>query len=146
MRYLFLFLVLLLAASPAVAQRLPTIARPDSLLGAQPAADTAAAIHRLFAAKRHQSAIVLSATVGTGLLSLLLAENTRHSSAIDATPVIATGISLLGIPATITEIGYYRQFTRRKKEQALSAFEENKLSDKIKRQLRPAYFEADRSR
>ena len=146
MRYLLLLLALLLAAGPAVAQNPVVAARPDSLPATQAAPDTAAAIHRLFAAKRHQSAAVISATVGTGLLCLLLAENTRHSYTIDTTPIVATGISLFSIPTTAIEIGYYRQFTRRKEQQALVAFQEHKLPERIRRRLRPEYFEASRSR
>ncbi|MGI4866631.1 MAG: hypothetical protein ACRYFZ_22105 [Janthinobacterium lividum] len=157
MRYLFLLPALLLAANPAAAQDALAAARPHSPLAAHaiprevaetlPAAmpDTVAAIHRLFAARRHQSAVVISATVGAGLLGLLVAENTRHSSTIDATPILATGISLLSIPATITEIGYYQHFTRRKEQRAIAAFEAHKLPERIKRHLQPAYFEAAHS-
>ena len=158
MRHLFLLLAPLLAANPAVAQTALAAAQPQPQLAAQvvprgaaetpPAAapDTAAAIHRLFAAKRHQSAVVISATVGTGLLGLLVAENTRHSYTIDATPVAATGISLLSIPTTIIEIGYYQQFTRRKEQRAIAALEARKLPERIKRRLKPEYFEENRSK
>lgn len=146
MRYLLLLLILLLAASSAEAQRIPTPVLRDSLPATQPVPDTAAAIHRLFAAKRHQSGIAISGTTAVGLLSLLVAENTRHSYTIDAAPIIATGISLLSIPAIIAEIGFYRQFTIRKEARALSAFRAHKLPAKIRRLLLPAYFEAGPSR
>ncbi|RZK25492.1 MAG: hypothetical protein EOO63_15965 [Hymenobacter sp.] len=146
MRYLLYFLFLLGAAGSAVAQNAPVTTQSDSLSVAQAAPDTAAAIHRLFAAKRHQSAFVISATVGTGLLSLLLAENTRHTYTIDATPIVATGVSLLSIPATAVEIAYYQQFTRRKERRALMACKAHKLPARIKHHLRPVYFEASSNR
>ena len=145
MRYFF-YLLFLLAAGPALAQNSSLATRPDSLSVAQVVPDTAAAIHRLFVAKRHQSAAVISVTVATGLLGLLLAENTRHTNTIDATPIVATGVSLLSIPATAVEIAYYQQFTHRKERLALTAFKEHKLPERIKRHLRPVDFEASSNR
>lgn len=146
MRYLSLFVALLLAGSSLAAHAQPA-ATP--LVATPPSAstpDTVAAIHRLFVAKRHQSALVISSTVGVGLLSLVVAENTRHSYTIDATPVIATGISLLSIPATFVEIVHYQQFTRRKEQRAIAAFEAHKLPEKIRLRLQPTYFDEGRSR
>ena len=146
MRCFLLLLALWCGANRAIAQSATPAASPEAMRPLASAPDTAAAIHRLFAAKRHQSGIVIGGTVFTGLLSLLVAENTRHGATIEPTPILATGISLLSIPATVAEIGYYRQFTRRKEARALGAFKEHNLPSKIKQQLRPVYFEADQSR
>jgi len=140
MRPLWLLFALLTAA-PALAQTSPPpVADSGRIVAQVPAAvDTVAALHRLFSAKRQQSAAVIATTVGTGLAGLGVAENTRRGNDF-AVPLIATGISLLSIPVTAAEILYYRRFTRRKEQQAVADFQAHQLRRHLKRQLQPQYF------
>lgn len=82
MKNLFLSSALLLATLPAVAQDVPTAGQTIAQLPAQAAPDTAAAIHRLFAARRGRSYLLTAVTVGPGVLILLVNERNAGAGAL----------------------------------------------------------------
>lgn len=140
MRFICLLIGLLATAPLAYSQGSLGPAQLTAIAPPPTAADTAAAIHRLFAAQRRASAAVIGTTVGGGLLCAGLAEATRHTYTIEATPLIATALSLLSIPATAAELLFFRQFTRRKEQRAVEAWQQHRLKPRIRRQLKPRFF------
>jgi hypothetical protein len=130
MRYFFLLLALLLAAGPAVAQNLVAAARPDSLVVAQAAPDTAAAIHRLFAARRARSYIITGLLVTPGALGFLVDGNSIGTAAY---PVAAA-------PYELANLICHRRYRRKAEKRALANFQTHQLSSKIRRKLKPKYF------
>ena len=130
MRYLLLLLALLLAAGPAAAQTSPLAARPDSLPTAQAAPDTAAAIHRLFAARRVRSYAITGLLVVPGAVSLLV---DGHSIGTAVYPIAAA-------PFELANLICHRRYRRKAEMRALANFQTHQLSPKIRRKLKPKYF------
>jgi hypothetical protein len=130
MRYLFLLLALLLVASPAAAQNSPTATRPDSLLATQAAPDTAAAIHRLFAARRVRSYLITGLLVTPGVLGFLVDGNSIGTAVY---PIAAA-------PYELANLLCHRRYRRKAEARALVAFQAQQLSPKISRKLKPKYF------
>jgi hypothetical protein len=130
MRYFFLFLALLLAAGPAVAQNPVAAARPDSLVAAQAAPDTAAAIHRLFAARRARSYIITGLVVIPWAIGFL-AEGNSIGAAVY--PIAAA-------PYELANLICHRRYRRKAEMRALANFQMYQLSPKIRRKLKPKYF------
>ena len=132
MKLALFFVALALGGRLAAAQSGPPAVRPDSL-AASPA-DTAAALHRLFAAQRKKRGYVVGATgllVGVGL--------------IPSTPpgaIISQRAAVLfwGIPAVGAELLYYGAFSRRKEQRAVDAFRAHKLPPGLRRRLKARYF------
>jgi len=159
MRYLLLLLALLLAAGPAVAQNPVVAARPDSLPATQAAPDTAAAIHRLFAAKRKRRDIIaaglgLSLVVGT-VGSLATAKNPGPSGSIlnlGGAPGSSTGnagsqsnassgatgwllCAALSWPLIIIDYVAYARYSRKREEKALADYETKQLPGRLRKRL-----------
>ena len=130
MRYFFLLLALLVATGAAVAQNSPVTPRPDSLVAAQAAPDTAAAIHRLFAARRARSYIITGLLVVPGALGFLLDGNSIGTAVY---PIAAA-------PYEVANLISHRRYRRKAEERALVAFQAQRLSPKIRRKLKPKYF------
>jgi hypothetical protein len=130
MRYFLLLLALLLAISPAAAQTSPITTRPDSLLTAQAAPDTAAAIHRLFAARRVRSYIITGLIVTPGALGFLVDGNSIGTAVY---PIAAA-------PYELANLICHRRYRKKAEKRALLAFQAHQLSPKIRRKLKPKYF------
>jgi len=130
MRYFFLLLALLLAAGPAVAQNPVAAAQPDSLVAAQAAPDTAAAIHRLFAARRARSYIITGLVVIPGAIGLLVDGNSIGTAVY---PIVAA-------PYELANLICHRRYRKKAEARALLAFQAHQLSPKIRRKLKPKYF------
>jgi hypothetical protein len=130
MRYLFLLLTLLLATNPAVAQLAPKATRPDSLPVAQAAPDTAAAIHRLFEARRVRSYVITGLLVTPGALGFLIDGNSIGTAVY---PIAAA-------PYELANLICHRRYRGKAEKRALLAFQTHQLSPKIQRKLKPKYF------
>jgi hypothetical protein len=130
MRYLLLLLTLLLVAGSTVAQTSPMMTRPNLLPGAQAAPDTAAAIHRLFAARRGRSYAITGLIVVPGVVSLLADGNSIGTAVY---PIAAA-------PFELANLICHRRYRRKIEKRALTAFQAHQLSPKIRRKLKPKYF------
>jgi hypothetical protein len=130
MRYFLLLLTLLVATGAAVAQKLPVVAQPDSAVAAQAPPDTAAAIHRLFAARRARSYIITGLLVVPGALGFL----------VDGNSIGAAVYPIAAAPYEVANLICYRRYRRKAEERALVAFQAQRLSPKIRRKLKPKYF------
>ena len=154
MRYFLLLLALLLAAGPAVAQTSPTAVRSDSLSVAQSAPDTAAAIHRLFVAKRHVFRYVALGTLTaatTAIVVVTTAPATESRSggggygfglgnSGDNRGSVALGIGLTSVPVLLVETLFCAGWSRKKERRALEAWQRHQLSAFYHRKLKPKYF------
>ncbi len=147
MQRCLLLLVLLLAGSPAFTQTAPPTSRPDSLVAgalAPAAPDTLAAIHKLFATRRQRRRYLVGgtalATVG-GMV--IVAASTPYDTgsfqgldrAINTTLIGGIGLGVLG-----AEFIYYHQYSRKKERQAVDAFQQQKLPEYLRQQLKTNYF------
>jgi hypothetical protein len=153
MRYFFLPLLLaILAVGPVGAQRLPASALPDSLLLAQPAPDTAAAIRRLFAAKRKRCGYLVGGTVVTTAVVagiLLSAPQPTPSGGgfgilvgggLDSNAINAAGVCLVGVPVLMAELLLCGGWGRKNEQRAINAYEAHQLPSSVKRRLKAKYF------
>lgn len=130
MRPFLLALLLLLAPGAAVAQAPPAATRPDSLPAAPAAPDTAAAIHRLFAARRARSYIITGLLVVPGVVGFLVDGNSIGTAAY---PIAAA-------PYELANLICHRRYRRKAEARAVLAFQAHQLSPKIRRKLKPKYF------
>ena len=139
MRYLFLFVALLLATNPAVAQGSLTTAQLDTLVATQAAPDTAAAIHRLFVAKRRVIRYAASGTLLAAVAAIIVVTN-AEAGFIDTRGVAASGIGLIGGAALLGETLSYIDWSRKKERLALEAWQQHRLSAFYHRKLKAKYF------
>jgi hypothetical protein len=130
MRYFFLSLAWLLVTGPALAQTVPIAVPLDSLPVAQAAPDTAAAIHRLFAARWARSYIITGLVVVPGVVGFLVDGNSIGTAAY---PVAAA-------PYELANLICHRRYRRKAEARALLAFQAHQLSPKIRRKLKSKYF------
>lgn len=165
MRYFLLLLALLLAAGPAVAQNPAVAARPDSLPATQAATDTAAAIHRLFAAKRKRRDIIaaglgLSLVAGT-VGSLATAKNPSPSGSLlnlGGAPGSSTGnagsqssassgdigwllCAALSWPLIVVDYVAYAGYSRKREKKAMADYEAGYLSIRLRKRLQAKCFQ-----
>lgn len=138
MKTLLLLVALGLANLPATtqAQALPT--PPAAVFAPLAAPDTAAAIHRLFGHKRRLRLAVLGVNLGLGTASYLDGIHTNDPVGVGLTYLVIVPIyvgTTLGILLGATHYSH-RQETR-----ALQAFELHQLSPRIKKRLKPKYFD-----
>lgn len=142
MRAALLLLILLLSGSPVSAQVNQPAARPDSVALAATAtagADTLAAIHRLFAARRQRSHLITGVVVGGGVVGFL--GDTFSSEVHFFKP--ADGLlfyCLLAAPYELTNLLCHRRYTKKAEELALADSRTHQLSPKLKRRLKKKYF------
>jgi hypothetical protein len=160
MRYFLLFLALLLAAGPAGAQTSLMMTRPDSLPVAQAAPDTAAAIHRLFAAKRRRQVVVGVATMGAaiGTLAIVSLSNQQPSRSsgsgssllsgplFDDQTVAALAVGVITVPVTLGELLLFGGWGKKKEQRVITDWEQRRLTRFFKRRLKPKYFVAPPAR
>ncbi|MGI4735841.1 MAG: hypothetical protein ACRYG7_11760 [Janthinobacterium lividum] len=143
MRLLLLLTLLLGLSSPAItAQSLPPARPPlaaDTLASLPLAADTAAAIHRLFMARRKARTRILLLTGGSLLLVGLVSTYTTAGQGTDVTTLdaylVALGVTALGI-----ELIACSGYSHRNERFVLHDLQVHKLSRSIKRDLAPKYF------
>jgi membrane protease YdiL (CAAX protease family) len=155
MRYFFLLLALLLAAGPAVAQHPVAAAWPDSLVAAQAAPDTAAAIHRLFAAKRHRQVVIGVATAGAaiGALAAVSLSNQQPSRSggsgygslvsgpiFDEQAIAMVAVGVITVPVALGELLLFGGWSKKKEQRVVADWERHKLARFFKRRLKPKYF------
>ncbi|RZK25491.1 MAG: hypothetical protein EOO63_15960 [Hymenobacter sp.] len=129
MKSLLLLLVLLLVAFSGIAQDSAT-ARPNLSLATQTAPDTAAAIHRLFAARRVRSYAITGLIVVPGALAF----------AVDGNSIGTAVYPIAAAPYELANLICHRRYRKKAEERALLAFQAHQLSSKIGRKLKPKYF------
>jgi hypothetical protein len=140
MKPLLLIAGLLLAAGPATAQ-----AAPVSTLAALPAAapDTVAALHRLFVAKRKKLLPIVAGTVAADAVVLgVVSATTPNGGFIDERVVGQVLTVVVGGAVVLAEVLFYQQYSPKKEQRAIAAFEAHRLPRHLKRQLKGRYFEA----
>ena len=167
MKTLLLLGALLLASRPGAAQPARPAA-PDTVAIAPPAApDTVAALHRLFAGRRHRRNII-AASLGAGLvLNSIDASLTAGDKAAGRRPILNLGGApgspapasggtpvattwLLALLPTSSLIGLdylaYAGFTRRREAQAIESYQAGRLAPRLRKKLRPKHFRPTRTR
>jgi hypothetical protein len=139
----FLLPVLLLAAClSATAQ--PNLAAPQP----RTAADTVAAVQRLFMAKRKACNLLVGSTAvvaGAGALVALSQPAPPRSgggfdAGIDGRPIMATLIMVGSLPIIGIELLTCGGWGRRAEQRALAAAQAHRLPSALQRKLKPAYF------
>jgi hypothetical protein len=147
MRYLLLLLILLLAASSAEAQRIPTPVLRDSLPALQPVPDTAAAIHRLFAAKRKRQVIVGAVVAtsnqqpsggGGGGFGIL----TNTGPILDGPGMSVLAVGVIMFPVVLLEAVIFGGWSKKQEQLTIDGWQQHKESQFLKRRLKSKYFAA----
>lgn len=146
----FLLSVLLLATSLSATAQTSLVASPPTTPQPRTAADTAAAIHRLFAAKRKVCTLLVSGTAvaaATGAAVALSQPDPSHSSGgfgggIDGRPIMATLIMVASLPVIGVELLTCGGWGHRAEQKALAAAQAHQLPRRLKRTLQPKYFRA----
>jgi hypothetical protein len=129
--------------------------RPDSLTATQAATDTAAAIHRLFVAKRHVFRYVALGTIaaaGTAMLIVASVPDTESRSAgggygfnfsapMDSKGLAILGIGISSVPVLLVETLCCAGWSRKKERRTLEAWQQHQLSAFYHRKLKPKYFQ-----
>jgi ATP/ADP translocase len=136
MKYLLLLLLLLLAAKSVVAQNILVAPWPDSLPTAHAATDTAAAIHRLFAAKRKTRTVVVVATLVGGAVI-------TTAGFMDPTPYADAAAAVFGVEilaATITELLFYRRYSRAHEQKIIAKYQAHQPPKWLARKLHDSHF------
>jgi hypothetical protein len=140
-----LLVVVLLAFTPSwlyaqQPQPVATLASPTAApLAALPAAtDTAAAIHRLFAAKRRLRTAVVA---GTGLLYVIaVVSGPDKYGSYDGQFVRIFNYSPFLLGAVIGEFAYYGRYSHLRERRALDDWQAHRLSPEVRRRLAPRHF------
>jgi hypothetical protein len=156
MRYLLLLLILLLAASSAEAQRIPTPVLRDSLPALQPVPDTAAAIHRLFAAKRKRQVIVGGTTFGVAVGAVVATSNQQPSGGggggfgiltntgpiLDGPGMAVLAVGVIMFPVVLLEAVIFGGWSKKQEQLTIDGWQQHKESQFLKRRLKSKYFAA----
>lgn len=138
---LFLLLGLLWASVLGAAAQTTPLARPaDSLVAST---DTAAAIHRLFVARRHVRTAVVLGTGGGFLLAAALGNifGKENYGSYGGDEVRIFNLTLLAIPVMGAELLVFGEYSRRHERLATEYWRAHRLSPTIKRNLKPQYFQ-----
>ncbi|MGI4834204.1 MAG: hypothetical protein ACRYFK_12160 [Janthinobacterium lividum] len=144
---LYLLALLLLAGLPARAQDSLAPARPPVADTARPrpaapaAPDTAAALHRLFAAKRGLRAAVVVGTVVTGGVILALDGLFASDSRNGLVSFVEQG-QIIGVTSLIVlvEVLAESKYNRKKEQRALADWRAHRLAPDLQQRLTPHYF------
>ncbi|MFD1466958.1 hypothetical protein ACFQ48_01880 [Hymenobacter caeli] len=139
MRFHPFFALFALAAHAASAQVPLPVPRPDSLatvIPAQPAADTLAAIHKLFAKRRRQQTagglgIVAAAAVGIALAQATSPASEKNSNSL--------GLGLLAIPVLAIELFAFDSFNLKNERLETKDFKAHKSSKWLKGKLKHVF-------
>ncbi|MGI4870954.1 MAG: hypothetical protein ACRYFX_07225 [Janthinobacterium lividum] len=160
MRYLLLLLALV-SGPLASAQTPGSRPWPDSLAAASASPDTVAAIHRLFKGRRHRRNII-AGSLGMGLLigAMGTASEKQYSGysghysifggmggsssttvGNEAEPsVIWLLLTIPAGPLIAADYLIYARYSRQKETEAVAAFTDHRLPAKLRRKLKPRYF------
>lgn len=149
MRLLLLLAFLFASGLPVAAQAPPLLAQ--HALAPAPAADTVAAIHRLFAARRKTCTYVVGGTfalmVGTGVVTGLDQPAPQTSGGFsfggpvwDDQSIMLLGIGVVGAAVVGLELLTIGGWGQREEARMVAAFDEHRLPRHIKRRLKPSYF------
>jgi hypothetical protein len=151
MKHLFLFAGLLGAASPAAAQATYPTAHPVTVLASPaPIPDTAAAIHRLFAAKRKRQGYVIGATVvaAIGTAGTVVANRPADSGTSSGFGVMAPNnldlamVGVVAVPVVLAEALFLGGWGYKYERQVLATWQQqHQLPRAVKRRLVPRYFQ-----
>ena len=117
----------------------------DSTLTAASSADSVAAVHRLFAAKRKACGLVIGGTAtvtGIGALSVLNGPSPARNSfgGIDGRPIMATMIVIAALPVMGAELLFCGGWGRREEARAIAALQAHQPPRYLQRKLKPKYF------
>jgi hypothetical protein len=141
----FLLLLLLLTISGQVlGQGMRLATQPDSAVAAKamaPNADTVAAIHRLFAAKRTRTLRFAIGTVSVAAIGGVLIG--AASSGWDGLGQVALGATLitLVLPVVVVEAVTAADYNKKSERRTVEEFHAHKLPRYLKRKLKPKYFQ-----
>lgn len=147
MRLLLLLLALLATCPGAQAQLVPaaTPTRLNPSVAPAPVAaapDTAAALHRLFAAKRKKLLFVVLGTVAAELAGQAVIGATVHGGTgiINERDADHFLLALVAVPVVIAEGLFYAQYNRKHEQRAIDSFQAHRLPRHLARQLKARYF------
>jgi len=162
MKCLLTFWFLLLTVKSAVAQNSLVTPQPDSLLTAQAPPDTAAAIHRLFAAKRRRQVTVGVATMGAAIGALTIVSLSNQQSGrsgggsgygsllsgpiIDEQALAALVVGAITVPVMLGELVLFGGWSKKKEKRVITDWEQRRLARFFTRRLKPKYFVVPQSR
>ncbi len=153
MRCFLLFSLFFLASSQAFAQTTPSLARTDSLVAASQAAlraqrlaaeasaatDTAAALHRFYAARRHRGLLIAGGFASVVALGIAIDQShdppRQYLFYADATAVF------VAIPVLAANFFYHAQYSHKRERRAIAAFEAHYLPAATKARLKEKYFQ-----
>ncbi|WP_035566906.1 hypothetical protein [Hymenobacter sp. IS2118] len=150
MRLPFVFALLLATRLPVAAQAAPAVSLP--VVAPALAADTIAAIHRLFAAKRKMCAYVAGGTAmvaGVGAVTALSqpAPDTGGGNGFgfgapgfDERPINALGFVVVGAAVVGLELLTLGGWGQREEARVIMAYQQHQLSRRISRRLKPVCF------
>jgi peptidoglycan/LPS O-acetylase OafA/YrhL len=152
MKHLFILAGLLAAASPAAAQASAPSTQPAAMLAspAPAAPDTAAAIHRLFAAKRKRQGYVVGATVvaAVGTAGVVAANRPTDLGTSSGFGVIAPNnldlamVGIVAVPVVLAEALFLGGWGHKYERQVLATWQQqHQLPRAVKRRLAPRYFQ-----
>ncbi len=154
----WLFIALLALAGRAAVAQVSLVPRADLLATAtlaQPATDTVAAIHKLFAKRRRQQTfgavgIVVGTGAAIGLISAFAHSSggggggaygiTSSGSGNDDSNITSLGVGILAIPVLAGELLYFDRYNRKREREAVSAFEAHQLPKWLRRKLKSKFF------
>jgi hypothetical protein len=146
MRYLLLVLMLCLLGHQAFAQATPPAARVDSLIAAAQAkaraaaaVDTAAALHRLYAAKRQRGLLIAGGFVAVTALGIAIDQNRDNPGQYQGLVNVAF-VVFVGVPVLAANFFYHTQYNHKKERRAIAAFEAHQLPAATKSRLQEKYF------
>ena len=145
MKHLFFLMSLLLAGRPGLAQVSPPLAQPATFAAgpSAPAPDTVAALHRLYAAKRHKLLPIVAGTIAADAAGIAIVGATVQTGGLlDSRAIQQVLVGALGVLAVGTEVLFYTYgYGRKKEERAVAAFEAHQLPRHLRRQLKARYFQ-----
>ena len=153
MRHILLVICLLAACVAARAQTTPAVDPPwvPDTTRLRPEApitpDTAAALHRLFAAKRGMRAAIVVGTVLVGGVAFVINVTTgSKSTTLGATLADLgqkVGIVSLTSVAVLVELVAENKYSRSREQLAIESWRRHQLAPDIRQRLTPPYFEPD---
>jgi hypothetical protein len=141
---LLLLLLLLTISGQVIGQEMRPATQPDPAITVQaiaPNADTVAAIHRLFAAKRTRTLRFAIGTVSVAAISGVLIGTA--SSGWDGLDQVLLGATLitLGLPVVVVEAVMAADYNKKSERRTVEEFQAHKLPRYMKRKLKPKYFQ-----
>lgn len=159
MRSTLLVIVFLLGAGSAVGQALPAGSAPDSLAAAPPvhsSGDTLRALHRLFAGRRQRRDYLLVGTMLTTAAGVGIAGSAPgpapsqagsgftvgpfDGDIIDERKLSMVVIGLFGTAVVASEVLFFHQYSQKREQRAVAAFQAHRLPESLRRKLKPRYF------